>query len=160
LSKIDIYISAYRNRDTVILAAVSGEQQEDNLLSVGKDLADAYSDELVVLHVVPEDDFESYQTELSDLGGGDYSVTQEQQSAARHAERIVQSAFGTVDDIQTEGRVGTPEEEILTISRTLEPRYLVIGGRRRTPVGKAVFGSTTQTVLLESQYPVVTVMLD
>ena len=36
--------------------------------------------------------------------------------------------------------------------------YLGLGGRRRSPVGKAAFGSVTQSVLLEASIPDVTVL--
>ena len=58
------------------------------------------------------------------------------------------------------GRVGDPTEEVLAVAAELDARYVVVGGRRRSPVGKALFGSTTQEVLLESDRPVVTVMRD
>ena len=56
------------------------------------------------------------------------------------------------------GQVGEPTEEIIAEAERRGPRYLVIGGRRRTPVGKAVFGSTTQSILLNAELPVMTVM--
>jgi nucleotide-binding universal stress UspA family protein len=49
-------------------------------------------------------------------------------------------------------------EEILGEADRRSVEYLVIGGRKRTPVGKAVFGSKTQSILLTAACPVVTVM--
>ncbi|OYR69650.1 universal stress protein UspA, partial [Halorubrum sp. E3] len=41
-----------------------------------------------------------------------------------------------------------------------DARYVVIGGRQRSPTGKALFGSVTQDVMFESPAPVVNVALD
>ena len=46
---------------------------------------------------------------------------------------------------------------ILEQADTLKPEVLVIGARRRTPVGKAFLGSIAQTILLDSEYPVLVV---
>ena len=51
-------------------------------------------------------------------------------------------------------------EEIIDEAESEDPRYLVISGRRRSPTGKALFGSTTQQVLLNVDCPVVTQMDD
>ena len=37
------------------------------------------------------------------------------------------------------------------------PDLLVVGARRRSPVGKALLGSVTQTIILEASVPVLVV---
>ncbi|WP_267643394.1 universal stress protein [Haloarchaeobius amylolyticus] len=44
---------------------------------------------------------------------------------------------------------------ILDAAEDVGAEQIVIAGRKRTPVGKALFGSTTQSVLLRSDIPVV-----
>jgi nucleotide-binding universal stress UspA family protein len=145
-----------------ILAAVGEEQQASAVVEVGYDVATAHGEELVVMHVVPEKDFETHQASIMELPGFDeYSITQEEESAARFAQRVVDETLDEYesDAVRTVGRVGNPEKEILAAVEDLDARYLVIGARRRSPAGKALFGSTTQTILLESDVPVMTVML-
>lgn len=43
---------------------------------------------------------------------------------------------------------------IIDLAAELEADSIVIGGRNRSPAGKALFGSVTQSVILESTIPV------
>ena len=43
---------------------------------------------------------------------------------------------------------------IIDLATELEADSIVIGGRKRSPAGKALFGSVTQSVILESTIPV------
>lgn len=54
-------------------------------------------------------------------------------------------------------RHGDVAEEILAEAAENEVDLIVIGGRKRSPVGKALFGSVTQAVLLEADRPVMVV---
>lgn len=144
-----------------IISAVAGTRYEDPVVSVGYDLATAYGDELVVLTVVPEEEFEDHRREIEEIDEfRDYSFTQEEDSAAKLAERIVEGTLVAYepDTVRTVGRIGSPDDEILTAADDFDAQYIVVGGRKRSPVGKALFGSTTQAVLLNADRPVVTVM--
>lgn len=55
----------------------------------------------------------------------------------------------------TQGR--SAAEEILSAETEYAAELLVIGLRRRTPVGKILMGSTAQEILLSAKAPVVTV---
>jgi len=47
-----------------------------------------------------------------------------------------------------------PVEAILETAEEIDADRIVMAGRRRTPVGKVLFGSVTQSVLLHSDVPV------
>lgn len=144
-----------------ILAAVNETANARRVATVGYDLAEAYDDTLVALHVIPEAEAEAHLEEMQRLAGfEDFSVTRERESAARFASDLVESAIPERDPdrVEARGRIGDAAESILDTAEELEPRYLVVGGRRRSPVGKAVFGSTTQTVLLGADCPAVSVL--
>jgi nucleotide-binding universal stress UspA family protein len=51
-------------------------------------------------------------------------------------------------------------ETILTLADRVKAELLVIGARRRSPVGKFLLGSVTQTIILESNVPVLVVKPD
>lgn len=51
-------------------------------------------------------------------------------------------------------------EKILELTDKVRPDVLVIGARRRSPVGKAILGSVAQTLILEANVPVIVVKPD
>ena len=50
---------------------------------------------------------------------------------------------------------GDPADTILDAADDVDADLVCIGGRKRTPAGKALFGSVTQSVILNSERPVV-----
>jgi nucleotide-binding universal stress UspA family protein len=48
-------------------------------------------------------------------------------------------------------------DQILRLAEDLNAELIVIGLRRRTPVGKLILGSQAQTILLEAECPVLAV---
>lgn len=162
----------------VVLAAVGGERSPDEVITVGVDLATAYDDDLVVVHVMSREHYDALHdrqsgdgTRLSSDQAGlpgltyesasdpdGYYVDQAEADAAGVASEVAERTLGRKGGVRSVGRVGDPTGEILDLANELEARYLVIGGRKRSPVGKAIFGSVTQSVLLSADGPVVTVM--
>lgn len=165
-----------------ILAAIDGERSDDPVVRVGDDLARAHDDELVVLHVMPQEQFEERRTASTggaigsrlapglhygssyddgartDAADGTYTIDQDAEpDAASVARNVASDSLDDDSKVSVQGRVGDPTEEILREADRRDARYLVIGGRQRSPVGKALFGSTAQSVLLGTDRPVVTV---
>ncbi|MFC6823729.1 universal stress protein [Halopelagius fulvigenes] len=138
-----------------ILAAVDGDEEPDRAVTVGEDLAAAYDDELVVVHVLSQEEFERRDEVRR---GERYTVEDGQHDAEATARTVVKASTDRPGPVVTRGRVGDVVEELLSEAERVDAKYLVVGGRKRTPVGKALFGSTTQSVLLSSDVPVVAVM--
>lgn len=146
-----------------ILAAIDEREESKQVVSIAYDLADTYDDTLVVMHVIPEEDYEAHLKSLENTSGfSNFSVNQEERSAKRFVRRFVAESVDSVDTDRIEplGRVGEAAAEILTEADDIDPRYLVVGGRRRSPTGKALFGDTAQRILLNADCPVVTKMLN
>ncbi|WP_247730155.1 universal stress protein [Halovivax limisalsi] len=144
----------------VIIAAVSGTREVDPVVETAYDLAETYDEDLHVLHVIPDEEFQERQS-----GGGsddnpsyylDNAITDAEELAAD----VVEATLGDYDEarVTPTGEVGDPTEMVLALADDHDARFIVIGGRKRTPVGKALFGSTTQSLLLHADRPVVTVM--
>lgn len=144
-----------------ILAAIDETDQSRRTAEIGADLARRYGETLVAVHVIPETDFAAHKGSINEIAQlPDLSIDQEEESAKEFAEMFVRETVDDLSSVQLEGRgrVGQVGEEILAACADLEPRYLVIGGERRSPTGKAIFGSKLQHVLLNAERPVVTHM--
>lgn len=146
-----------------VLAAVDERERSRTVVDIAWDLADAYDDDLVALHVVPDEDFDSHKAAVKDIPGfQDYSFSQEVESAKRFVrDFVLETGVGVDPDrLEPRGRVGDITTEIIAEANEIEPRFLVISGRRRSPAGKAVFGSAAQRILLNARCPVVTQLSD
>lgn len=144
-----------------VLAAVGEKHRSNDLVRTAYELAEAYDDDLVVLHVIPQDEAEAHFEELRKIPEfEDMTLSAEVDRAEQIARTIYREALGDHDHdrVSPEGRVGDPTKSILEVVDQLDARYVVVGGRKRSPAGKALFGSVTQSVLLNAEAPTVTVM--
>jgi nucleotide-binding universal stress UspA family protein len=135
-----------------IVAAADGKQTSARVVEVAGDLASAYGDELMVVHVPPDEEFER-RREARDEYLSNHAIA----DAANVAREVVGDVLEEYYEVSTVGGIGSPTEEIIDVAKDHDASYLVIGGRRRSPVGKAMFGSVSQAVLLHADRPVVTV---
>lgn len=53
--------------------------------------------------------------------------------------------------------LGKPAKEIIEMANEIPADLIVLSGRKRTPIGKVLFGSVTQSVLLNADTPVTVV---
>jgi nucleotide-binding universal stress UspA family protein len=53
-----------------------------------------------------------------------------------------------------------PVEDLIAVAEETEADFIVIGLRRRTPVGKLILGSNAQRILLDAPCPVLAVKAD
>lgn len=65
--------------------------------------------------------------------------------------------LGIAHEIRQSAQALSPAEEILHAASELDADLIVIGLRRRTPVGKLFLGSSSQQVILDAACPVVAV---
>lgn len=108
---------------------------------------------IVLFHVFSE---EAYESGIEDAG---YDPN-DPPSADRLASRLecIDMLSETLEneDISYEilGEIGTEGEQILRKIEDLDADLLYISGRGRSPTGKAVFGSTSHRILMNSSCPV------
>jgi nucleotide-binding universal stress UspA family protein len=58
-------------------------------------------------------------------------------------------------DVTVREESGDAVEDILETAAEMDADSIVMGGRKQSPAGKVLFGSVTQSVILESKRPVV-----
>lgn len=87
-------------------------------------------------------------------------------SAAHKVEVAMESvkakleASGVQFDLRQLVRGFEPAEDLISIAETSDAELIVIGLRRRTPVGKLILGSNAQRILLDAKCPVLSVKAD
>ena len=73
----------------------------------------------------------------------------------------IERSVGTDADVKWELHLRTVSgdvgDAIVKLTDRLRPDLLVLGARRRSPVGKALLGSVAQTIILEASVPVLVV---
>jgi nucleotide-binding universal stress UspA family protein len=129
-----------------ILATVDRDPGCAQVIETAEDLSVGLGHELVILHVKPENMDESEgETEIEEIVAGalEADITPEI--------RVVEEAA------RREAPTGRTASTIMRVAEDVDPAYLVIGSRKRTPVGKVLLGSVSQLVLRNAEVPVVTV---
>jgi nucleotide-binding universal stress UspA family protein len=76
------------------------------------------------------------------------------------AVRAVLDGTGVDYDIRQLVRGFEPAEDLISIAEANAAELIVIGLRRRSPVGKLILGSNAQRVLLDAHCPVLAVKAD
>ena len=97
----------------------------------------------------------------SHRGGQDYDSTTAQEAEARIAavtSRLDES--GVEYEVRQLVRGMEPAEDLVQLAEASGAELIVIGLRRRTPVGKLILGSNAQRVLLDAGCPVLAVKAD
>lgn len=145
----------------ILVVVDSDEDPEDvaETITVAADMARVYEAELVALSVISNDEFLKQQGGKTSIADVDPEPIERYESeAANRAKTLVEQVLDDPTDVTYVGRVDDPADGIVSVGREVDARFIVIGARRQSPVGKAIFGSTTQSVLLSADRPVVTVM--
>ena len=70
------------------------------------------------------------------------------------------AASGVSYDIKTPNEMHDSAEELIRTAEATDADFIVIGLRRRSPVGKLLLGSNAQRVLLDAACPVLAVKAD
>ena len=147
--------------ETVVLAVGPGDADRiDRLAEETIDIAGPSGATVVLGHVFTD---EEYADSLDRLG---FDTTVGEVSpddvADRHA--TIRDLAGRLDDAGVDhavgGAVGDHGDSIVGLAEEADADLVIVGGRQRSPTGKAVFGSTAQKVMLSAPCPVTFVRSD
>lgn len=135
-----------------IIAAVDRSDRTTKVIEQARDLAEAFNSSLYIVHVLTESEFVDLERTSIDETGDVVEMDQ----IRGLAEEI---AADTAPDLNVPhefvGLVGDPAERIVEYADEQNAQYIVVSGRNRSPTGKVVFGSVSQSILLNAKCPVV-----
>lgn len=140
--------------ETLLLAVGPGDRDRaEKLARTAGDIAGPAGANVVLVHVFTD---EEYEKTLANLRVDDPDETTPDEAARRHA--TIRTIGDTLDaaaiDFEVQGAVGEHTESIVDVAEQAGADLVIVGGRRRSPTGKAVFGSTAQEVMLSAPCPV------
>ena len=138
--------------DTIMLTVGrSNEARVDKLTQTAIELAEATGARVVIGHAFEtEDDVDAVRTRLDMVEGSATDVANRMETV-RRASKALRAADV---DFAVEAVVGDPGEVIADLAEEVGADRILVGGRKRSPAGKAVFGSTAQRILLSAPCPV------
>lgn len=144
------------------LAVVSTSDTSKQLVREAGELAGGVDAELVLLRVVPEDDYEGTRDAVENIHEIDntYTIDQATEEARQSAAGLARDVLSDVDvEYEALGTIGRETERILAVAEDQDCDHVFVIGRKRSPTGKAIFGDIAQSVILNFDGPV-TVMLE
>jgi nucleotide-binding universal stress UspA family protein len=77
-------------------------------------------------------------------------------SSVEKAKEVLENAGVTVEKRREHAE---PPDAIIKFAEEMNADRIIMAGRKRTPVGKVLFGSVTQSVLLHSDVPVTVIAM-
>lgn len=141
--------------ESVLLGIGPGDRTNvDSLLDVVEAVAGPTGATVYLAHVFPHDEYNELMGEMdAELSTEDISPDE---LAMR--QKDIQTPVARLEEHQIDheirGVVGYPNKEIVKAANDLDVDMLFIGGERRSPAGKAVFGDSAQQILLNASCPV------
>jgi nucleotide-binding universal stress UspA family protein len=141
--------------ETIVLAVgTEDEERTERLADEIIALAEPADAEVVLTHVFDSEAFDETSAKLGFEPNSENSTPHavaERHRTTRALSRALSEA-GVRHSVR--GAVGDLADEFVETAERLNADRVVVGGRRRSPTGKAVFGSVAQEVMLSAPCPV------
>lgn len=139
-----------------VIVGVKKAGSDRAVLEEAARLADAFDEDLHVIHVLSQAEFRELELETVEESGKTVPVEKVREHAREQADEVAAEVLDR--EYTPVGLVGDEAEEVVEYANNNDAEYLVVGGRKQSAVGKVLFGSVTQSVLLNAEVPVVTIM--
>lgn len=139
------------------LAVIGESDAAKTVVREAGELAAGTDAELIVIHVTTEEEYDETREELEEIPAEEvsYGVGRARQGAEQFASDVANEVLAGIDvEWKALGAVGDRVEAILEEARINDCDHVFVSGRKRSPVGKAVFGDDAQRVVLNFDGPV------
>lgn len=141
--------------ETIVVAVGSSDMNRvARLAEEAVEVAEPTGADVVVVHAFTESEYE----ETIDVLDFDRELDEVEpdEVARRHSPVVkVREALQAADvGFEIRGGVGDRAETVVGIAEAVDADLVYVGGERRSPTGKAVFGSTAQEILFTAPCPV------
>jgi nucleotide-binding universal stress UspA family protein len=140
--------------ETILLAVGPADDDRADMLAESViDIAGPLGADVVIGHVFTEEEFDRLEAQLDADGSSAIVpelVARRQPAVRTIGERLDAAAVS----YSVEGEVGDHAEAIVRLAEDVGADRVFVGGRKRSPTGKAMFGSTAQQVMLNAPCPV------
>jgi len=123
----------------------------DILLGIDQSVDRAETQAETVLDLFDVDDVTAYL--LHDFVDNPEGASAMQIRSVRRARDLLEDAGVSVE---LRERSGDPAQSILEMADEIDADAICVAGRKRSPTGKALFGSVSQSVILNTDRPVLT----
>lgn len=148
---------AVHERETLLLPiGVDDGDRVESLAETAAEVAGMMETTVHVVHVFTRERLDSARDRLNHDADAPVDDVAKRVAPVREtmaALEVPLQMWGTTMSVG--GRVGDDVgAEIVAAADAVDAKRVLVGGRRRTPTGKVVFGSTAQRVLLDAPCPV------
>jgi nucleotide-binding universal stress UspA family protein len=138
-----------------IVAAVGETDRDEAVLEEAASLSRAFNEPVHVVYVLPSSEFVDIERERIKEEGRAIDRDTIDEYVQGIAEEISEDLDVTTKAM---GLVGDIADNVVRYAEEQEARFIVIGLRKRSPTGKAMFGSVGQSILLTADQPVVSTL--
>lgn len=138
------------------LVVVDDSEIGRQLLTEAGKLAGGVEAELIIIDVIDRGNYTGKLQSSSERGSQDLdSIDEMNKQVADEARRLANEELSDTDvSYQVESVFGDLPEIILTEANKRDCDHIFITGSKRSPTGKAVFGDTAQSIILNFEGPV------
>lgn len=140
--------------ENILLAVGPGDKDRtEKLAEFAVDIAGPADTTVILTHVFTQDEYSSATERLRIESPTE--VTPDKVARRHETTRSISKTLKEAGiNYEIRGTVGPHGEEIIRLAANESSGLVVVGGRKRSPTGKAVFGSTAQEVMLSAPCPV------
>lgn len=142
------------------LVVVEPTEEAKELVREAGSLANGVNASVVLIHATTDEEYAARKQAMSSIAssGGEYTADDAREGAEQFARDVAADVLSDLEiQYETVGDVGKKGDVILQAAEEHECDHIFLPGRNRSPTGKALFGDTTQKVVLGFDGPVTVV---